>query len=88
METSIHRLPGFLPCGSDSKESACNAGDPCSIPGLKRSPEEGMAIHSSVLPWRFPWPEEPGRLQSMGSQRVAHNLVTFTHRPHQFTSVQ
>ena len=32
--------------------------------------EEGMATHSSILAWRIPWREEPGRLQSMGSQRV------------------
>ena len=32
--------------------------------------EEGMATHTSILPWRIPWTEEPGRLQSMGSQRV------------------
>ena len=32
--------------------------------------EEGMAIHSSILAWRLPWTEEPGGLQSMGSQRV------------------
>ena len=32
--------------------------------------EKGMATHSSVLAWRIPWTEEPGRLQSMGSQRV------------------
>ena len=35
--------------------------------------EEGMAIHSSILAWRIPWTEEPGRLQSKGSQRVGHN---------------
>ena len=35
--------------------------------------EEGLAIHSSILAWRIPWTEEPGRLQSMGSQRVGHN---------------
>ena len=35
--------------------------------------EKEMAIHSSILPWRIPWTEEPGRLQSMGSQRVGHN---------------
>jgi len=34
--------------------------------------EEGMAAHSSILVWRIPWTEEPGRLQSMGSQRVRH----------------
>ena len=35
--------------------------------------EEGMATHSSILPWRIPWTEEPGGLQSMGSQRVGHD---------------
>ena len=35
--------------------------------------EEGMAIHSSILAWRIPWTEEPGGLQSMGSQRVRHD---------------
>ena len=34
---------------------------------------EGMATHSSVLVWRIPWTEEPGGLQSMGSQRVRHD---------------
>ena len=35
--------------------------------------EESMAIHSSILAWRIPWTEEPGRLQFMGSQRVRHD---------------
>ena len=35
--------------------------------------EEEMATHSSVLAWRIPWTEEPGGLQSMGSQRVGHD---------------
>ena len=35
--------------------------------------EKGMATHSSVLAWRIPWTEEPGGLQSMGSQRVGHD---------------
>ena len=35
--------------------------------------QKGMAIHSSILAWRIPWMEEPGGLQSMGSQRVGHN---------------
>ena len=35
--------------------------------------EEGMATHSSILAWRIPWAEEPGRLQSMGLQRVGHD---------------
>ena len=38
--------------------------------------EEEMATHSSILAWEIPWTEEPGRLQSMRSQRVRHNLVT------------
>ena len=33
----------------------------------------GMATHSSILAWRIPWTEEPGGLQSMGSQRVGHD---------------
>ena len=40
--------------GSYGKESACNAGDPGSIPGLGRSPREGMVIQSSILAWRTP----------------------------------
>ena len=35
--------------------------------------EKEMATHSSTLAWKIPWMEEPGRLQSMGSQRVGHN---------------
>ena len=48
--------PVFLgfPCGSASKESAGNEGDLGSIPGLGRSPEKGMATHSSILAWRIP----------------------------------
>ena len=37
-----------------------------------------MATHSSTLAWRIPWPEEPGRLQSMGSLRVRYGLSDFT----------
>ena len=35
--------------------------------------EKEMATHSSILVWKIPWMEEPGRLQSMGSQRVGHD---------------
>ena len=35
--------------------------------------EKGMATHSSILAWRIPWTEEPGRLQSIGSHRVRHS---------------
>ena len=41
--------------------------------------EEGMEIHSSILAWRIPWTEEPGRQQSMGSQRVRHDWSGLTH---------
>ena len=40
--------------------------------------EEEMATHSNILAWRIPWTEEPGSLQSMGSQRVGHNWATNT----------
>ena len=109
---------GF-PGNSVGKESACNAGNPSSIPGSGRSPGEGLvyplhcswaslvaqavknppairetwvrflswedplekgtATHSSILAWRIPWTEEPGELQSMGSQRVRHDWATHFH---------
>ena len=56
------------------KKSACNAGDLGSIPGLGRSLEEEMATHSSILAWRIPWTEEPGGLQTMGSQKSRTRL--------------
>ena len=38
-----------------------------------------MATHPSIISWKIPWAEEPGRLQAMGSQRVGHNRGTNTH---------
>ena len=61
------------------KAFAYNVGDPGSIPGLGRSPGEERETHSSILAWKIPWTEEPGRLQSMGSQRVRHDWVTSLH---------
>ena len=58
------------------KKLPTNSGDPGSIPGLGKSLgwddllEEEMATHSSILAKRIPWTEEPGRLQSIRSQRV------------------
>ena len=49
--------------GSDGKESACNTGDLGSITGSGRSLEKGKVIHTSILAWRIPWTDEPGRLQ-------------------------
>ena len=57
-----------FPDGSGGKESAYNAGDPGLIPGQEDPMEKGMATHSSILVWRIPWTEEPGILQSLGSQ--------------------
>ena len=55
----------------------------CRRPGFdpwigKTHLEKGMATHSSILAWKTPWIEEPGRLQSTGSQRVGHDRVTNT----------
>ena len=47
--------------------------------GLEDLLEKEMATHSSILAWRIPWTEDPGRLQSMGSQRVRHDWVTSLH---------
>ena len=67
--TASFLLKGF-PGGSDSKESACNTADLRLMPGWEDPLEEEMAAHSSILAWETPWTEEPGGLQSKGSQRV------------------
>ena len=61
------------PGGSDGKESACNAGDQFQYLDQEDPLEKGMTTHSSILARKTPWTEEPGGLQSMGSQRVRHN---------------
>ena len=66
---STPHVMGF-PGGSDGKASACNAGGLDLIRGLGRSLGEGNA---STFVWKIPWMEEPGRLQSTGSQRVGHD---------------
>ena len=68
-------LWGF-PDGSADKESACNSEDVGSIPGSGRSPGGGNNTHSSIPAWRIPWTEEPGRIQSMGSQESGHDSTT------------
>ena len=62
------------------RESACNAGGPCSVFQLGSSLGVGKATHSSILAYEVLWTEEPepDGLQSMGSQRVRHDWVTFT----------
>ena len=57
------------------KNLPANSGDvrhAGSIPGLGTSPGKEMATHSSILVWKIPWTEEPGRLQPMESQRGGH----------------
>ena len=63
---------GF-PHGSDGKESACNARDWLQYLGREDPLEKDIVTHVSILAWRIPWTEEPGRLQFMGSQRVGHD---------------
>ena len=63
MAQSLKRLPGMW----ETRVRSLGWGDPL---------EKEMATHSSTLAWRIPWREEPGRLQSMGSQRVGHDWAT------------
>jgi len=55
------------------EESACNAGDLSLILGWEDPLEKKMGTHSSILAWKIPWTEEPGGLQSIGSQRVGQD---------------
>ena len=70
--------PVFLgfPEGSNDKESVCNARGLGSIPGLGRSPGGGHGNPLQYSCLRIPWTEDPGELQSVGSQRVRHNWAT------------
>ena len=80
-QTTLRRVPGrpeilSLP-GIKVAESICDT-DPKSVLlldnlGWDDSLEKRMATHSSILAWRIPWAEEPGGLQSKGSQRVGHD---------------
>ena len=74
-----------LPQWLSGKESACNAGDPGSIPGLGISPGGGMATHSGILAWRIPRTEEPGGLWSMrckesDTTEVTENALTYIYQ--------
>ena len=72
VKTSIHYKGEYL-VGNICHLPACNTGYPGSIPGLGRLPGEGNGTHSSILAWRIPWREEPGGLQSIGSQEVGQD---------------
>ena len=64
----------LFPRWLSGKNLRVNAGDTRVVGSIRKGQEdpleEGMATHSSILVWRIPWMEEPGRLQSMESQRV------------------
>ena len=66
-------LPMDFPGGSDDKASAYNSGDWVQSLGWEDLLEKEMTAHSSILTWKIPWVEEPGRLQSVGLQRVGHD---------------
>ena len=62
-----------FPAGSDGKASATMRETWVRSLGWEDPLEKEMATHSSILAWRIPWMEEPGGLQSTGSQRVGHD---------------
>ena len=69
--------PVEIPGGASGKEPACQVHETYETHvqplGQKDPSEEDMITHSSILAWRIPWLEEPGRLQFMGSKRVRHD---------------
>ena len=60
----VAQMIKYLPAMQETQVQSLGQEDPL---------EKGMATHSSILVWRIPWTEEPGRLQSMGSQSVRHD---------------
>ena len=70
-----NRFRGFTG-GSLIKSLPASAGGVGSILAQDDPLQEEVAPHSSILAWRIPWTAEPGRLQSMGSQRAGHDLAT------------
>ena len=74
----IYKWNSGFPDSSGVKYLPANAGTVGLIPGSWRSPGAGMATHSSIHVWRIPQTEEPGRLQSMGSQKNQTQLSTHT----------
>ena len=69
IKTDYPKLPG----GSDGKDLPARQETWVQSLCWENPLEKEMAAHSSILTWRLPWTEEPGGLQSMGSQRVGHN---------------
>ena len=75
LEKTILFILGF-PGGSGVKASAWNSEIWTQSLGREDPLEKEMATHSSILAWKIPWTEEPGRLQYTGSQRVRHHWAT------------
>ena len=67
--------PEGFPGGSVVKNASAKVGATRSIPRLERPLEYEIATHSGVLAWELPWREEPGRLQSVGSQKSLTQLT-------------
>ena len=76
---------GF-PSSTDGKESGAMQETLVQSLGWEDSLEKRMAIHSSILGWKIPWTREPGRLQSLGSQRARQDWVTNTFTLHSVIS--
>ena len=68
-----------FPGGTVVKNMPVNAEDVGSTLGGEETLEKEMATHSSILAWKIPWTEQPGGLQSMGSQRVEHDSGLSVH---------
>ena len=66
-EASVAQLVKNLPVVKETQVQSLHGEDPL---------EKEMATHSGILVWKIPWTEEPGGLETMGSQRVGHSLVT------------
>ena len=64
LDFSVAQMVKNLPAMQEARIQSLGQEDPL---------EKGMATHSSILAWRIPWTEEPGGLQSLGSQRVRHD---------------
>ena len=79
-QLTVHLRASWVPLAVKYPlDNAADLRDTGSITGLGRSPGGGMAPHSIILAWRIPWTEEPGRLQSMGLQRVRHSGSNLAH---------
>ena len=73
MKSSEESLRDLIPAGTVVKNLPVSASDAGLTPGLGRSPRGGMATYSSILAGTVPWTEEPGRVQSIVSQRARHD---------------